>query len=207
MGDEHNGDAPLLIETADGIQHLPAAVGIQHGGGLVQNDALRFHSDDAGDGDPLLLTARQLMRRMGAVIEHIHRPQGVVHPAADFLRRHPQVFGAEGHVLLHDGGDQLVIWVLKHHAHRAAHLVFERLVAGVHLLDQDGAARGQQHGVEMLGDGGFPAAVVAKKRHEGTLLDGQVDVFQHLERRFIGIFVLKADAVGDNHIHGETSWE
>ena len=97
--------------------------------------------------------------------------------------------------------------MVEHHAHRAAHLVFERLVAGIHFFDQDGAARGQQHGVEMLGDGGFPAAVVAEKRHEGTLLDGQVDVFQHLERRFIGIFVLKADAVGDNHIHGETSWE
>ena len=58
---------PLLpVQLVNGGQHLLPADGVQHGGGLVQHDALRLHGDDAGDGDPLLLTAGEQMGRVAS---------------------------------------------------------------------------------------------------------------------------------------------
>ena len=85
VGDEHHGDALLPVQLMNGGKHLLPPDGVQHGGGLVQHDALRLHGDDAGDGDPLLLTAGQQMGRMGHKGGHIHGGQGIVHPAADLL--------------------------------------------------------------------------------------------------------------------------
>ncbi len=108
--------------------------GVQHGGGLVQHDALRLHGDDAGNGDALLLAAGEQMGRVGDKLAHTHGGQGIVHPAADLLRGHAQVLRGKGHVLLHHVGDDLVVRVLEHHAHPAADLQKQFLVGGVHAL-------------------------------------------------------------------------
>ena len=111
------------------------------------------------------------MGRVLPVFVHPHRLEGVVHPAADLLRRDAEVFGAEGHVLFHDGGDELIIRVLQHHPHRAADLILLLFVRGIDPPDQHGAARRQQHGIEMFGEGRFSAAVVPEQGDERTLFD------------------------------------
>ena len=135
MGNQDNRDAALPVKAVDGIKHLAASLRIKHGGRLVENDAFRLHGDDPGDGDALFLAAGQLMRRVLTVFQHPNSLQGGVHPAADFRGRDAEVFRAEGHILFNNGGHQLVIRVLQHHAHRPAHLVFVRFIGGVHLLD------------------------------------------------------------------------
>ena len=62
------------------------------------------------------------MRRGLGILAHAHGGKGLVHAAADFPRRHAEVFQAEGAILLHHGGDDLVIRVLEHHAALFAHL-------------------------------------------------------------------------------------
>jgi hypothetical protein len=96
---------------------------VEHGGGLVQHEAVRVHGHDARDGHALLLPAGQLVRRAVAVFVdagHLHRG---VDPGADLGRGHAQIFEGERHVLLDDGGDDLVVRVLEHHAHLLADVV------------------------------------------------------------------------------------
>ncbi len=79
----------------DGGEYLPAADGVEHGGRLVHDDAVRTHGDDARDGDALLLPAE---RRCGAWVRyslHAHHFQRLVDAAPDLLRRHAQVSGAK----------------------------------------------------------------------------------------------------------------
>ena len=61
----------------------------------------------------------------------------LVHPTADFLGRNAEVFGAEGDVLLDDGGNELVIGVLEDHADPSAKLI--EVLLG-HILARDVAA-------------------------------------------------------------------
>ena len=48
---------------------------------------------------------------------HAHLLKRLVHPHPDIGGGDAQILRAEGHVLLHDGGDQLIVRVLEHHAH------------------------------------------------------------------------------------------
>jgi len=59
VGDHHDGDALLHGQPLGYGQHLAPAVGIQHGGGFVQDNGIRLHGQDAGDGHQLLLPARE----------------------------------------------------------------------------------------------------------------------------------------------------
>ena len=182
VGDEHNGDALFPVQPDDGVQNLLTASRVQHGGWLVQNDAARLHGDDAGNGDALLLSAGEQMGRVGAVFVHSDRFQGVVHAAADLLRRYAEILRRKGHILLHHVGDQLVVGILKDHANRAADVQKPLLVGGVQSEDVDAAALRQKHGVKMLGKGGFAAAVVAKDCHKAALLNIQVQALKDADR-------------------------
>ncbi len=98
---------------------------------------------------------------------HLH---GVINPAANLLRRNTQILGCEGHILLHDGGDDLVIRVLEHHTHRPADIVNLVIVCGVHAFHVDLAGLRQQNGVEMLGQCAFSATVGTQHGHEFAAL-------------------------------------
>ncbi|MPN17682.1 hypothetical protein SDC9_165037 [bioreactor metagenome] len=157
-----------------GGDHLPPARGIQHSRGLVQNDAVRLHGDDPRDGDALLLSAGEKMRRMLGKVRHAHRAQSLVHPAADFCRGDAQIFRREGHVLLHHVGHNLIVWILEHHPNPAADVQQPILVGGVHPLHQHPARGGQKNGVKGLCQRRFPGAVVPQNHHKGALFNVQV---------------------------------
>ena len=182
VGDEHHGDALLPVQAMDGGEDLLPAHGVQHGGGLVQDDAVRLHGDDAGDGHPLLLSAGKEVRRVADELPHAHIPEGIIHPAADLLRGDAQVLRGEGHVLLHHVGNDLVVRVLKDHAHPLADGEKVPLVLRVHPLHQNLAGGREQDGVHGLGQGGLSGAVVAQHRHEAALLNGEGDPVQGVFR-------------------------
>ena len=119
---------------------------------------------------------------MGSVLPeliHPHRTQGVVHPLPDLGGGDPQVLRCEGYILLHHVGDDLVVRVLEHHAHRAPDVQQAVLIHSVDAIHIHFAAAGQEDGVHVLGEGGFAAAVVAQNSHKSALLDGQVHPVQH----------------------------
>ena len=153
---------PACPQLADGLHDLRAAVGVKHGGRLVQHKAVRPHGNDACDGDALLLPAGQLIRRGVALFVDAGQFHGFVDAGADLLRRHAEVLRRKGDILLDDGGDDLVVRILEHHADLLAHIVEVIFVAGVHPLDQHRARFGQQNGIEMLCQRGLAAAVRAQ---------------------------------------------
>ena len=118
------------------------------------------------------------MRRMAGVFRHAHSLQGIVHPLADLRRGHAQVLRGEGHVLLHNVGNDLVIRVLEHHADTPPYLQQQRRVRRVHPLHPHLAAGGQQHCVHVLGQGGFAGAVVAQDGHKAPFFNLQVHLPQ-----------------------------
>ena len=182
VGDEHHGDALLPVEAVDGGEDLLPAHGVQHGGGLVQDDAVRLHGDDARNGHPLLLPAGEEMGGVADELRHAHIPEGVVHPAADLCTGDAQVLRGEGHVLLHHVGNDLVVRVLEDHAHPLADGEEVCSLGGVHPLHQDLAAGGDEDGVHGLGQGGLAGAVVAQHHHEAALLNGEGDPVQGVFR-------------------------
>ena len=61
--DEQDGRAGLAPVGRDVFEHAAAACGIEACGGLVKNEHLGTHGDNAGDGDAALLPAGELERR------------------------------------------------------------------------------------------------------------------------------------------------
>ena len=142
VGDGNDRDA-RRPQLADGFHDLRAAMGVQHGGGLVHNKAVGPHGDNARNRDALLLAAGQLVRRSLALFIDARQLHGLVDAGADLLGRYAEVLRRKGHVLLDDGRHDLVVGVLEHHADLLAHIVEMVLVAGVHALDQHGTGLGQ----------------------------------------------------------------
>ena len=57
VGNQDDGDALLLVQLPNGTNHLRSTAGIQHGGGLIQYNGFRLHSQRSCNGYPLLLSA------------------------------------------------------------------------------------------------------------------------------------------------------
>ena len=126
---------------------------------------------------------------------HTHRLQRVVHAPADLGGGDAEVFGGESHVLLHHVGDDLVIRVLKDHAHRAADIQQQIVVGGIHAADKYLAAGRQQNGVHMLGQCGLAGAVMPQHGDKGPLLDLQIHAVQHHGRDAFGSGVGEAEVL------------
>ena len=170
VGDGHHGDAHVPVQVVDGLHHLLTAPGVQHGGGFVQNQAVRPHGNYACNGNALLLAAGKVVGCALAVLIDAGHLHGVVHAAAHLFRRHTEVFQCKGNVFLHHGGNDLVVRVLEHHTHGLADIIDLVIVCGVHALHVDLAALRQQDGVEVLCQSGLAAAVGTQHGHEFAAL-------------------------------------
>ena len=176
MRNEHDRDALLAAELGRRVDDLAPAGRVEHGRRLVEHDALGLHGDDARDGHALLLSAGEQVRRVQAKIIHADLLQGCIHPCAYLLRRDAEILGREGYVILDDVGDDLVIRILKDHAHRGAHRQKVILVRRVHAVDIHLAAGRQQDGVEVLGERALAGAVVSQHGHERATRDLEREV-------------------------------
>ena len=183
MGYEHDGNAHFFIKLLYGAHNLAPALWVKHGGGLVEHYAPRLHGNNSCNGNALLLSAGKLVRRVKAVFIHSHFFKCFVNPAADFLRRHAQILKGESNVLLHKGGDNLVVRILKYHADLLTDFIKLSLFGGVHSVNGNRAFRWYQYCVKMLCKGGFSRTVVSKHRKELALFYCNRDPVQHQMRQ------------------------
>ena len=82
-----------------------------------------------------------------------------------------EVFGPEGYVVFHKGGDQLVIRVLKYHAGALANRVGVLALGGVHAANLHPPLIGNEQRVQMLRERRFPRSVAAEDTYELAALD------------------------------------
>ena len=72
VGDKDHSDALFLVEMTDQFHHIPAGIGIQHGGGFIQHDAGCIGRNGTCNADPLLLAAGQTARRNLPLVQQLH---------------------------------------------------------------------------------------------------------------------------------------
>ena len=138
----------MPFELKQGRNDLFPAAGVEHCGGLVKNHARGLHCEDSRNRYTLLLTARELVRRVRAVLVHTDGSQRVVHPLSEFRGLNTEVLGSEGYVLLDDARDKLVVGVLEHQTDVAPYLEGHLLIGGYHFVHHNNSLVGKQHGVK-----------------------------------------------------------
>ena len=166
MCNHDDGLALLFVQAADRAQHLLPAVGVEHGGGLVEHQNVRRQGQHAGQRHALLLPAGERVRRAVFIACHVHGGERRGHARGDLVFRHAVVFQPEGNILTHDRGHELVVRVLKHHADFAPQRPAIGGVGSVHAVDGQRAVLQRQQGVEVLDERGFAAAVVPEHGHK-----------------------------------------
>ena len=124
-----------------------AAARIEHRGRLVQNKHFGVHGKGTGNGYALLLSARESVGLVLLKAHEAHACEGVRHALRKFVCGDAQVFWSKGNIVFHERGDQLIVGVLKHHAHARAHVVDQLRVGGVQAVNLDAAAIGYEQGV------------------------------------------------------------
>ena len=88
VGDVYGGDAELLLYAADLRAHVHPQLGVQVAQGLVKQQHAGLRDQRAGQGDPLLLAAGQLV---GETVFHAlqaHQLEHVEHPFLDLRLGH-----------------------------------------------------------------------------------------------------------------------
>ena len=167
----------IVVDVAQDGRH---ANWVQAGGGLVQYEHGGLHGNNAGDGDPALLSAGQLK---GGFFQHVlpqpNKLGGLAHPAVDLPLVQPHVFGAKGDILIDGLLKELVLRVLKHQSHLEAGLAGALLaLPDIPALEEDAAGGGLEQPVEVLDEGGFARAGVADDAQVLPAVGGKVHVHQ-----------------------------
>ena len=157
MADHQNRGARRLTVGADIFQQRSTARRIKTCRGLVKDDDLRLHGDDAGNGDAALLSAGQVK---GRLVQHIRIHAGKVsrtqNPLPDLVLLQAHVFRAEGDILKDRILKKLIFRVLEYQPHAKPRRTGGQLVLPNALAVQEHVAlRGLEQAVEMLDQGGF----------------------------------------------------
>ena len=161
VGDKDHSDALFLVEMTDQFHHIPAGIGVQHGSGFIQHDAGCIGRNGTCNADSLLLSAGQTAGRYFALVEEPYRREAVLHSLTNFFGGNHLIFRTKGCVFFHTCADDLIIRVLKHHAHLLADLPQFFHISGILSVNPDGTFRREKKHIQMLRQGGFSAAVGA----------------------------------------------
>ena len=221
VSDEQVGDAALLLQMAQQVEHLGADGHVQSRDGLIGNDELRLHDQGAGNADALALAAGELTgKALGDVHGQSAHGEELLHPGGKLLGRHhlvyPQHLG-DGVIYRHTGVEGGV-GVLEDHLHLGAEPA-ERIalhVGDVRAVEADGAAGGLIQPENGAGQGGLAAARLAHQTQvfpleelEGHVVDGlEVALFLPLEhiagrplqrKPFAQVFHLQQQGTGISH--------
>ena len=184
-----------------------ATARIQHSSRFIQHNALRCHRDHTRNGNTLLLSAGQKVRRMERVLAHAHLCQSLIHTVADFRSRNTEIFRTKCHILFHNICYDLVVRILENHTHIAAdgnQLIF---IGSIHAADPDFSATGQQNRIKMLCKCGLTTAIAAENRNQTSFFDSQVHILKHNRAGcVINARISKAKVLRfDNFTHTATS--
>ena len=67
MRNQNNRNALFFIQLTHSAKNLFSSVRIQHRGWFIKNNTFRLHSHHSCNCNPLFLTSRELIRRVGPV--------------------------------------------------------------------------------------------------------------------------------------------
>ena len=148
------GDANATLKFPNEITHLVAKSGVQVGQRLIEQQYPRLNDQRASQGDPLLLSTRQLARVPLAETDQLNRVHGLGHTPCDLRPRCVAHLQAKRQVLCHrQVGEQGV--VLEHHANVA---FFSGQLADVLAIELDGAGVGHLETGHQFERGGLATA-------------------------------------------------
>ena len=144
-----------------------------------------LHRHDAGERHPLLLAEAQVVDRPAAERERRDGRERLRHAPLHLLLREVQVPGAEGDVLLHGGGEELVVRVLEDEAHPLVELL-GREAPDLPLADADLPGLRLQQADKEADQRGFSRAVRAQDRDELPFRDMEIDPGERLGAVVVG---------------------
>ena len=184
VGDDHHGDAQVLIELLQQGEDGDGGVGVQRGGGLVAQQDLGIRGKGPGNGNPLLLPAGQLGGIGLLLVLQSHDLQqvpGLLHGVgplcADEFKREADV--------VQGGALHEQVKVLEDHADRLPGLpqVLVAQLCDVLAVHLDGALRGTLQQVHAADQRGFSRAGQTDDAEDLPGLDVQIDIMQSVDRR------------------------
>src|SRR5690349_10489258 len=182
----------FLGQFADDLQHLADEFGVERRGRLIEQHELRLHGEDAGDGDPLLLAARQALGIFGKLVTKPHLLEQTPAAVVRFLGALAEDLARRDRDILQRRQMREEIEALEDEADLAA-LLGELAVAQVHgsAIDQ---LLADQHAIDIDPSGAWFFQVVdaaQQRRLAGTARsqdrdflaagDVEVDAAQNLE--------------------------
>lgn len=157
-------------ELVEEFHHLLRACGIEGVRWFIEDEDRRLHREDAGNSDPFLLTAGEVVRRPLLVAPEPDVAERVPDRPPDGIGREAEVHRPEGHVLLDSRGDDLDVGVLEDEPDPAAEVPETPVVVGERpAVKADLARGGPEHAVEHQQERRLPGAVRAD---EGGLRTG-----------------------------------
>jgi len=180
----HHDDGRVLggLVVADVLQNALAPRRVEARRGLVEDQHLGLHGDDASNGDAALLPAGQVERRfLEVLLPDADKSGRAVHALVDLALGQAHVFGPEGDVAVDRLLEQLVFGVLEHQPHLEADAAREFDVPpDVLPVEEHAAGRGLQKPVEMLDEGRFARPRMADHADKLAAFDRKAHVLQGL---------------------------
>ena len=199
-----DGGAQLPVDAGHRRQKVRSGDGVQLGGGLVQNQHTGLHHHNGSQVQKLLLSAGKLGNIPVKPVLDAEKAGHLRHPAADGGGVAAQALQAEGQLVPHLVGDDLVVRILQHEADAGALLPPGQGLQGLP-LKQDAPlpeAVGGQGGLELPQQGGLSAAGGAAQGDKGPRPDGQADAIQGF---FILLGIGKAQIFQRKAVHFRSS--
>ena len=175
LGDEDRGDA---IAGAQGFQqggYLATAVGIEQGGGFVQDQVARSHRHHRGNGHALFFAPREMVGRVVPIGLQVEGRQCLFDSPLYFVAGQGQILETEGQFGRDRGRDELVVGILQHHAHPLADLRQQSGVVGGEVIDEDAAPLRDVQAIQATGQRRLARAIGPDDRHGFARSDGEVD--------------------------------
>ena len=162
---DHRERRACAVDALEQSEHLLLAGGVEVAGRLVEQEHAGLHDERAGDGDALLLAARELRREMAGAIGEADLAEPGEHAAATLSRRHSGVHERQLDVAIGTRARQQVVG-LEHEADAlAANVRATRLVERRHLLAHELVGAGRRT-VEAAEDGEQRRLARAGRAHD-----------------------------------------
>ncbi len=194
----HHHRAALALPLVEHVEQPDLAARVERAGRLVEQQHARVHGDDGGDGDALLLAARERVRRAVEELVDAQVVRDLGDEALDLVPRQAELQRPEGELVADVGAEQLDVRILEHEPHPGAEVaavggVLERVLGERRAEGEDLPGAGEDEPVEHLEERGLAGAVGSDDRHVLAGQDREVDPGERGRSRP----VLVADAAQD----------
>ncbi len=172
VGDENDSDA-LSVQAFCLIHDSRAVGGVEHGGALVEDDALRLHGEHAGQRQALGFPGGEEEGMAFPQMDEVGGFERRLDPLAHLTRRQAEVGRPESNLFLDGGSDDLVLGALKDEADAGADGGMVGGDGGVQTGGYGHASGWEQQGVEQAREGAFAGAIGADQRDHLTAVNAE----------------------------------